>query len=199
LGNVEVRLVSTDGAPVRSDTGLIYPADASFATCPKDLDILFVPGGLKGSIKQMRDPATLDFLADRGARAKYITGICTGTLVLGAAGLLKGYKATGNWQVRQLLPLMGAELVPDRVVIDRNRITGAGVTAGIDFGLQIVAMLRGEPYARMLQLVFEYDPHPPFNSGSPTTASKALVDHLMTSRAADIEAARLAAVASPAG
>jgi cyclohexyl-isocyanide hydratase len=118
----------------------------------------------------MRDPETLDFLSQRGKTAKLVTSVCSGSLVLGAAGLLQGYKATSHWAVRDILLLLGAELVVKRVVQDRNRITSVGITAGIDFGLRLAAQLRGEDYARFLELAFEYDPEPPYGSGTPEKA-----------------------------
>ena len=126
----------------------------------------------------MNDRTVLDFLADRGAKARFVTSVCTGSLVLGAAGLLRGYKATSHWAVRDVLPTLGAELAPGRVVRDRNRITAGGVTAGIDFGLQLAAQLREEHYPEMLQLAFEYDPQPPFHAGSPASAPEMVTAHL---------------------
>jgi len=193
LGDANVFLVWKDRAPVVSDLGVSYVAQHDFESCPKDLDILFVPGGLKGTIPAMQDCAVLDFLADRGARAKYVTSVCTGSLLLGAAGLLKGYKATSYWMVRDLLQLFGAELVKERVVIDRNRITGGGATAGLDFGLTLAAVLRGEEHAKMLQLAIEYDPHPAFDAGAPERAPAGIVERLRDMRADELRAARAAA------
>jgi len=155
-----------------------------------------VPGGLKGTIPAMRDPAVIAFLADRGARARFVTSVCTGSLLLGAAGLLDGYKATSYWMVRDLLPLFGAEPVPARVVIDRNRITGGGATAGLDFGLTLASMLRGEDHAKTLQLLVEYDPQPPFDAGAPERASAGVVEGIRESRAGEMRAAREAAAAA---
>src|SRR5205085_3492663 len=100
-----------------------------------------------------QDDEVLSFLADRGSRARYVTSVCTGSLILGSAGLLKGYRATSHWAFRDLLPLLGAIPVAERVVEDRNRITGGGVTSGIDFGLVVSARMRDAHYAEMLQLV----------------------------------------------
>jgi transcriptional regulator GlxA family with amidase domain len=122
-------------------------------------------------------------MADRGKRARYVTSVCTGSLILGAAGLLKGYKATSHWSVRPLLSGFGAIPTDARVVRDRNRVTGAGVTAGLDFGLTMVAELRDKIYAECCQLMSEYDPDPPFHSGSMKTAPpdvKAPVVQLLT-------------------
>ncbi len=194
LGNVEVHLVWKTKDIVVSDGGIPIQPTATFKECPEDLEILFVPGGLRGTTEIMNDPEVIDFLQDRGSRARYVTSVCTGSLVLGAAGLLRGYRATSHWTVRDLLPLLGAEPVAQRIVEDRNRITGGGVTAGIDFGLRVVARLRDEQYAKMLQLVFEYDPQPPFHAGSPEAAGTAITDHVRTRRAPAVEAARRAAL-----
>ena len=163
----DIHLVAKTRAPVSTDVGIDVTPTMTFAECPGGLDILFVPGGLIGSIAAMRDEETLQFLADRGATAKYVTSVCTGGLVLGAAGLLRGYRATAHWGVAGLLPVMGA--IPDagRVVHDRNRLTGGGVTAGLDFGLTLAALLRGEEAAKRVQLIIEYSPQPPFRAGTP--------------------------------
>jgi cyclohexyl-isocyanide hydratase len=136
---------------------------------------------------------SVTILADPASRARFVTSVCTGSLLLGAAGLLNGYRATSHWYVRDLLPLMGATLDGGRVVEDRNRITGGGVTAGIDFGLALAARLRGEDYARRVQLAVEYDPQPPFGSGSPERAGESLVGEMRQRRAPMIAAARAAA------
>lgn len=152
-----------------SDSGVQFRPTGTLVDCPKDLDVLFVPGG-PGMIAAMRDDEVLAFLADRGSRAKFVTSVCTGSLILRMAGLLKGYKATSHWAAKQMLPLFGAEPTDGRVVTDRNRITGGGVTAGIDFGLVVLARLRGDEAAEMTQLGMEYDPQPPFQMGSPEKA-----------------------------
>lgn len=152
-----------------SDSGVQFRPTGTLDECPKDLDVLFVPGG-PGMIPAMKDDEVLSFLADRGSRAKYVTSVCTGSLVLGAAGLLKGYKATSHWAAKPLLSLFGAQPTDGRVVTDRNRVTGGGVTAGIDFGLVLLAKLRGDETAEMTQLGMEYDPQPPFQMGSPEKA-----------------------------
>lgn len=163
-------IVANSRAPVVSDMKLTLVPSHTFDDCPPDLDIICVPGGTTGTLAAMQDEATIAFLKDRGARAKYITSVCTGSLVLGAAGLLSGYKATSHWVTRDLLKIFGAEPVNERVVIDRNRITGGGVTAGIDFGLTLVAKLRDADYARGMQLLAEYQPQPPFDAGTPERA-----------------------------
>ncbi len=163
----DIYLVAKTLDPVSTDVGISVTPDITFDHCPNDLDVLFVPGGLMGSLVAMEDQQTLSFLADRGASAKYVTGVCTGGLVLAAAGLLKGYRATAHWAVVDLLPLMGAVHERGRVVHDRNRLTGGGVTAGLDFGLILASQLCGEDAAKHVQLIIEYSPEPPFHSGTP--------------------------------
>ncbi len=170
MKGAKIHIVAKTLEPVTSDAGLTVIPTATFENCPKDLTVLFTPGGTDGTLAAASDEQTLAFFADRGARAKYVTSVCSGALILGAAGLLKGYKATSHWCCRDALAGFGAIPVAERVVQDRNRITGAGVTAGLDFGLTLVAELRGKIYAECAQLVKEYDPHPPFNAGSLKTA-----------------------------
>lgn len=170
-----LHLVGAEPGPVTSDTGLVLVATHGFATCPADLDVLFVPGG-DGTPAQMGDAALLAFLRDRAARAGWIASVCTGSLILGAAGLLRGYRATSHWSVRDaVLPLLGARPVAERVVFDRDRVTAAGVSAGLDLGLALAARLRGHSYARTAQLVAEYAPAPPFRAGTPAEAGPATV------------------------
>ena len=158
--------------PVMTDAGFaIVPTD-SFDSCP-NLDILCVPGGA-GQRQLMGDDAVLGFLRHQGTQARYVTSVCTGALLLGAAGLLKGYRSATHWAFRELLPGFGAEPVAERIVRDRNRISGGGVTAGIDFGLAVAAEIAGEEVARGIQLWVEYDPAPPFESGSPEKAGPTL-------------------------
>jgi putative intracellular protease/amidase len=170
LMGARVHLVAKTLAPVVCDTGVTITPGATFADCPRDLTVLFAPGGTSGTLAALADGETRAFMADRGARATYVTSVCTGALILGAAGLLKGYRATSHWAAREVLADFGAIPTDQRVVRDRNRITGAGVTAGLDFGLTMVAELRDATYARNVQLLCEYDPHPPFDSGSMRTA-----------------------------
>lgn len=178
----EVHLISRSTQPVIPDVRIpIAPTD-TFETSPKVLDVLFVPGGLKGTLDAIKDDKTLDFVKERGAAAGFVTSVCTGSLLLGAAGLLNGYQATSHWYVRDLLAKMGATVRKDRVVVDRNRITGAGVTAGVDFGLTIAAKMAGEDAAKRIQLLIEYDPKPPFDAGSPEHAGPTLVDDVLARR-----------------
>ncbi len=166
---VECHLIWKDLQPVRSDRGLSILPTTTFADCPP-LDVICVPGG-PGQIALMSDDVTLNFLRQQADQAKWVTSVCTGSLVLGAAGLLKGYRATSHWSSIDQLALLGAEPVSQRVVRDRNRISGAGVTSGIDFALTLVAEIAGDAVAKSVQLQMEYDPEPPFTSGSPHTAS----------------------------
>jgi len=196
LGNLmgaTTYVVAKTKEPVVSDMKLTIVPSTTFAECPADLDIICVPGGTTGTLAAMEDSETIAFLKDRGGRARYVTSVCTGSLVLGAAGLLKGYKATSHWVTRDLLKEFGAEPVDARVVTDRNRITGAGVTAGLDFGLSLVAALRDQSYAESLQLLAEYAPAPPFNAGTPATAPKASLDMMSGMFVPFVEQARAAA------
>ncbi|MCI3131836.1 DJ-1/PfpI family protein [Phenylobacterium aquaticum] len=170
LMGAHVHLVAKNLAPVTSDTGVTITPTTTFKDCPRDLTVLFAPGGTDGTLAAMADDETRAFMADRGARATYVTSVCTGALILGAAGLLNGYRATTHWAARDVLPSFGATLAEGRVVRDRNRVTGAGVTAGLDFGLAMIAELRDRFYAEGVQLQAEYDPHPPFNAGALATA-----------------------------
>lgn len=193
---VECHLIWKDLLPVRSDRGLSILPATTFDACPP-LDVICVPGG-PGQIALMSDDVTLNFLRQQAAQAQWITSVCTGSLVLGAAGLLKGYRATSHWSSIDQLSLLGAEPVNQRVVRDRNRISGAGVTSGIDFALTLVAEIAGDAVAKAVQLQMEYDPEPPFTSGSPQTAPPQeveqarakMADFLATRRAATERAAR---------
>ncbi len=159
--------------PVRADSKLQLLPTTTFADSP-DLDVLVVPGGA-GQVAIIDDDVVLDFLRKQAANARYVASVCTGALLLGAAGLLAGYDATTHWAYMDLLPLVGARPVSRRVVVDRNRMTGGGVTAGIDFGLRLAALLAGEVVAKRIQLALEYDPEPPYRSGHPDTADPAIV------------------------
>lgn len=164
----EVLIVSENTQPIRAEGGLTLRADLSLAECPP-LDILFVPGG-KGINPLLTSKAYLGFLRQQAENARYVTSVCTGSLLLAAAGLLAGYKATTHWRSLELLRMLGVETIEERVVIDRNRITGGGITAGLDFGLALTALICGEDMAKTVQLLLEYDPLPPFQAGSPKTA-----------------------------
>ena len=161
LPNVRMHLLWKRIEPIKIDVGLIVVPTTTFDACPA-LDVLCIGGG-PGRNAVMDDLETLEFIARVGATARYVTSVCAGSLILAAAGLLKGYRSTCHWLSRDQLALMGAIPVDARVVIDRNRISGGGVTAGIDFGFQLAAELCGEDVACRLQLMLEYDPKPPFD------------------------------------
>ena len=180
LPGVRLLLLADSLTPVRSENGLAVLPDISFADAPA-LDVICVPGG-GGVQAALHDEKFLHFLRERGEKARYVTSVCTGSLLLAAAGLLDGYRATTHWLSLDLLALFGVDTVEERVVIDRNRITGGGVTAGIDFALVIAAELFGERVAREIQLMMEYDPAPPFDSGSPRTASPQLLKDVREKR-----------------
>ena len=168
MPDTKVALLASSPAPVRTEWGMSIVPDATFLDAP-ELDVLCVPGGW-GVNAMLENAELLTFIRERGLRAQYVTSVCSGALLLGAAGLLRGYRASTHWMSIDLLPFFGAIPVRERVVVDRNRITGGGVTAGIDLGLVIAAELFGVQAAQKIQLAIEYDPMPPFSSGSPDTA-----------------------------
>ncbi|PKE32896.1 thiamine biosynthesis protein ThiJ [Rahnella sp. AA] len=179
---------------VKSDRGMGILPTCTFDTCPA-LDVICIPGG-PGQIKLMDDDETLSFIRTKSENAKLVTSVCTGSLVLGAAGLLRGYKATTHWASLDQLRLLGAEPVNERVVRDRNRITGAGVTSGIDFALNVIADIYGAEIAQSIQLHMEYDPEPPFTSGSPRVAPEEILEQAKKQIAPFIEKRRLATEAA---
>ena len=168
LPGANVHLIWKRIEPVPSDSVLMLLPTVTFANCPQ-LDVICVPGGI-GTDDLVNDQETLDFLRAQAAGAKYVTSVCTGSLVLGAAGLLEGYRAATHWAAMDYLPLFGATPTRTRVCVDRNRITGGGVTAGIDFAVTLVSILADRQTAEAIQLRLEYNPAPPFNAGSPDTA-----------------------------
>ena len=191
LPNTKVHLVAHTMAPVKTDRGMEIVPTVTFAECPQ-LDIVMVPGG-PGQQDLMEDTTVLEFLNRQAAGAKYVTSVCTGSLVLGAAGLLKGRRATCHWAAIEHLKALGAVPVNQRVVMDGNIITGAGVASGIDFALAVAAVLDGEEVAKQIQLQIEYDPSPPFNCGSIETASAEMVALLRGRGAALSEQRRVVA------
>lgn len=185
--DTKVHLLWKELGPVQTATGLSLMATATLADCPL-LDVLVVPGG-RGVNALFRDEAVIAFLRFQAAHVRFLTAVCTGSLVLGAAGLLRGRKATSHWFSHDLLGKVGAHPVKQRVVRDGNIITAGGVTAGIDFALVIVAELFGETPAQEVQLALEYAPSPPFHSGEPGTAED-LVVATVSGRMAAIRAER---------
>jgi cyclohexyl-isocyanide hydratase len=170
--------------PVPTDMGVSMNPTMTFADVPDNLDVLFVPGGF-GTVEAMQDKEILEFLAKAGSTARYVTSVCTGSVILGMAGLLEGYRAATHWEFYEHLKALGIEVSHERVTVDGNRITGGGVTAGIDFGLTVIAAIKGQAAAELTQLALEYDPRPPFSSGHPSTATpeaiagvKALMAHM---------------------
>jgi cyclohexyl-isocyanide hydratase len=194
MPGARVYLVAPELQPIRAQYGLELRPTCTFPATPSPLDVLFVPGG-PGQQGVMEDARYLRFVREQGEAAGLVTSVCTGSLILGVAGLLRGYRATTHWRYVDLLRLLGAVPVAgERVVMDRNRITGAGVSSGIDFALRVASLLCGEPAAKAIQLSLEYDPRPPFPGGSPSTSDPDLVanvsaslDPLYTSRRRQIE------------
>ena len=172
-----MHIVAKSAAPVPSDSALSLVPTHTFENCPR-LDLICIPGGTTGVVRAMGDRETIAFVQRQSSTAKYVTSVCTGAFVLGAAGLLKGRRATTHWAFTELLPLVGATHEKKRVVKDGNLITAGGVTSGIDFGLRVVADLAGDTVAQGIQLSLEYDPDPPFASGHPDRASESVMASL---------------------
>jgi cyclohexyl-isocyanide hydratase len=172
LPESKTHIVAKTLEPVPSDCGLSLMPTATFRDCPQ-LDLICVPGGF-GVVRAMTDPETVGFVKRQAIAASYITSVCTGAFVLGAAGLLNGRRATTHWAYTDLLPAVGATFEKARVVWDGNVVTAGGVTSGIDFALQIVAGIAGEDVAQTIQLMIEYDPARPFASGHPDRAPEAI-------------------------
>ena len=191
LPDAEVLLVWKTLNPIVAGGGMRILPDVTYETCPQ-LDLICVPGG-GGMNPLLNDPETLDFIRDKAATARFVTSVCTGSLVLAAAGLLKGKRAACHWMSRDMLIEFGA--IPDksRVVIDGKFISGGGVTAGIDFGLTVAAKIFGDDVAKSIQLGIEYNPEPPFNAGSPEKAGPDIENAARTS-ASERQAERLDAV-----
>ncbi|QBQ99888.1 DJ-1/PfpI family protein [Paraburkholderia pallida] len=184
MPDTQVRLVWKTREPVMSATGMLLTPDTVFDDCPP-LDVICVPGGA-GVGALLEDDTTLDFLRRQARDARYVTSVCTGSLVLGAAGLLRGRRATTHWAFHTLLEPFGAIAVKERVVRDGNLITGGGITAGIDFALTLAAELIGVEAAQALQLELEYAPAPPFNAGRPESAPPSVVEQVRAQNAATL-------------
>jgi cyclohexyl-isocyanide hydratase len=184
---VQVHLIWKRIEPVASDSVMALTPTMTFADCPQ-LDVICVPGGL-GTDDMVNDEEMLAFLRRQAEGARFVTSVCTGSLVLGAAGLLKGYRAATHWTAMDFLSAFGATPTKTRVCVDRNRVTGGGVTAGIDFALTLVSLLVDRRTAEAIQLRLEYNPAPPFNSGSPDTAPPEILA-LMKERIAPAQARR---------
>ena len=172
----KVRLVAKTRQPVKCETGYEVVPQLAFSESPERPTLLVVPGGTSGTLEAMEDKETMTFIRKTGQAAEMAGSVCTGSLLLGAAGLLQGYTATSHWQTIELLPLVGAKPSRERVVFDRDRVTGGGVTAGLDFALRLVQRYRGDFYAKGMELLAQYDPQPPFpGGGNPETADAAVV------------------------
>jgi transcriptional regulator GlxA family with amidase domain len=178
LTGAKVLIAAETSEPVVSDLGLKILPDVSFEDCPREVDLFLVPGGTRGTTAAMQNPKVLALVRELGEKSRFVTSVCTGSLILGAAGLLDGYRATSHWVALPLLKEFNAIPVSERVVFDRNRITGAGVTAGMDMALAVVKMLRGEPYAKLVALTSEYAPEPPVRAGSPEEAGADATEHM---------------------
>jgi cyclohexyl-isocyanide hydratase len=175
-GCFELLIVSEHAGIIPAEGGLELKVHVTFEQC-QSCDILFVPGG-RGITPLLKRDAYLSFIRKLGSSAQYISSVCTGSLLLAAAGLLHEYKATTHWRSLELLHMLGVDAVEERVVIDRNRITGGGITSGIDFALVLTALIGGDTLAKRVQLMLEYHPEPPFNSGSPRTAEPHIVQQV---------------------
>lgn len=178
LAGMHVQLIAETLTPISTDTSIRLTPDVTIDQSPQHLDIICVPGGGVGDA--MSSTQLCDFLRARATTARYVTSVCSGALVLAAAGLLDGYRAATHWATRDVLAGLGVEVSTERVCMDRNRITGGGITAGIDFGLTVVAELLGRDIAEFVQLGMEYDPQPPFDTGSPEKAGVDLTNLFTT-------------------
>jgi cyclohexyl-isocyanide hydratase len=190
MPDAKIELVATSLDPVATDKGLAILPTTTRETAGEP-DLLVVPGG-PGVDEAILDPDWVDFTARQGRAARWVFGICTGSLLLGAAGLLQGRRAGGHWQARDLLAQFGAEVSHARMTMDGKFFTSGGVTAGIDMALKLVAEVAGEEEARRIQLQIEYDPEPPFRSGTPFVASAETVEAALAATAARREARKAA-------
>jgi cyclohexyl-isocyanide hydratase len=176
LPGAKVHVASKDGKAVTTDSGFSILPGTGFADCPQ-ADIICVPGG-HGVREAIADAAIVDFVREQAKGATWITSVCTGAFILGAAGLLQNKRATCHWAYTHLLPLFGAMHEAARVVRDGNLVTAGGVTSGIDFAIELMAIIAGEDVARTIQLALEYDPAPPFKGGTPDTAPEQILFNL---------------------
>jgi cyclohexyl-isocyanide hydratase len=173
LPQSKIHIIAKSRNPVPSDCGLDLLPTCTFESCP-DLDLICVPGGAEGVTQAVQDAETIAFVRERAARAKYVTSVCTGAFVLGAAGVLRGRRATTHWAYTDLLSKVGAIYEKARIVRDGNLTTAGGVTSGIDFALSLIAEIAGEETAKRIQLGIEYNPAPPFDCGTPERAPQSI-------------------------
>jgi cyclohexyl-isocyanide hydratase len=188
IPNSTIQVIAKTTSPIKDLHGLNLVADKTFDQVPQ-LDVLHVPGG-PGQQALMEDEEVLSFIRKQAASASYVFSVCTGALLCGAAGLLKGRRATTHWTAQHLLPYFGATPVNERVVIDGNWVFAAGVTSGIDGALHLAALLRGQRIAEQIQLYMQYHPEPPFDAGTPDRAPKAVLEAARSS-ASKLTAERL--------
>lgn len=199
LPGAEIQTAWKTAGPVVTDSSIPLLATHAFADAHADPDILIIGGAGAATLDVLKDAEVLAFLADRGARAKWVVSVCTGSLILGAAGLLKGYRASSYWSVRDALAVFGATPCNERVVLDRNRLTGGGITAGIDVGLSLVGTLLGTDYGRMMELMLEYAPAPPFGTGRPELAGEQLTAQVKAMMDSVISVDHIRAIAASNG
>lgn len=185
--NTQTHLIWKDLFPIESNEGLVLTPTTTFADCPP-LDVICVPGGGLGQVDVMKDESVLSFIKQQATKAQYVTSVCTGSMILAAAGVLEEYRATCHWAFRDQLAALGIEVIPQRVVVDRNRVTGAGVTSGIDFAFTLLSLLCDEKTAKATQLMMEYAPKPPFSAGTPETAEAEVMTMLMQGGQALVDA-----------
>ncbi len=190
LPDARVHLAAREMRPIETDAVLTLNPTCAFDDCPP-ADVLCIPGGF-GVDDAIKDPALMRFVKAQAAKARYVTSVCTGAFVLGAAGLLKGKRATTHWAYHDELTKVGAVPVKERVVRDGNIFTGGGVTAGVDFAFTLMAEIAGADHARAIQLGLEYDPAPPFDAGAPHKASPAALAAMKDRSAPRVEAFRAA-------
>jgi cyclohexyl-isocyanide hydratase len=196
MPDVELQTVWKTAGAVQTDTGVSLLATHGFADAFTDPDILVIGGAAGPTLAVMQDAEALTFLADRGQRARWLVSVCTGSLILGAAGLLRGYRASSYWSVREHLAAFGAQPCADRVVFDRNRLSGGGVTAGIDVGLALAGELLGEDTGRLFELLMEYAPAPPYGTGRPELAGPELTAQAQALLGTVIPASAIEAIAA---
>ena len=194
--NAEIELVAARPGPVPSDAGIPILATTTFDDADRNPDIFVVPGGGKPAIDQLEDPQILAFVAEQGARADWIVSVCTGALLLGAAGLLRGYRAATHWSVMEELEAFGAIPTYQRVVIDRNRCTGGGLTAGVDVGIAVAGAVFGDAVGQELELLLEYNPEPPYRTGHPSLAPKSLIERVRPMAGAAMQPDRVRRIAA---
>ena len=180
---IEVSLIGESLRPITTTSGLSFAPDHDISTI-LPLDVLCIPGG-NGVNQFLDNEPVLDFIRKEANKTRFVTSVCTGSLILGASGLLKGRKATTHWSAMEFLSVFGAIPVKERVVVDGPIITAGGITAGMDFGLVIIAKLLGQKTAEKTQLLMQYDPEPPFDCGTPEKAPKALVEQLQQQNSTD--------------